>query len=88
MSQEEGSGQGEIAGQAEAGQPWQDTAPSAEGRWVLRCLENDGEDEEVSVVREGGVLMCEVEIGRMPVQALHDGLTAVRWRRAAGSRPG
>jgi hypothetical protein len=64
---------------------WQTTAPEQAGTWLLQCLENDGRDEEIVVELACGVLMCECEIGLMPVQMLHDGLTQVRWRQAAGS---
>jgi len=62
---------------------WQDTPPTFEGLWFMKCDEVDGNEEWVNVKAIDGELWAvDCAIGSLPVVMYHDGLTNCQWHYA------
>ena len=62
---------------------WNPVAPKMPGLWYMRCYENDYCEDLVKVYYRYGVLSAmNNDIGCLPVEIYHDGLTDCLWRFA------
>lgn len=65
------------------GAVWRAALPSKPGEWWMICGECDGVPELVTVKSMRGELWAvDCEVGTLPVQVLHDGLTDCLWQEA------
>jgi hypothetical protein len=63
---------------------WQSCAPGKPGKWWMICSEAQGEPELVSVeIHRGSLWAINCEIGSLPVNDYHEGLTNCMWQEAA-----
>jgi hypothetical protein len=63
---------------------WLTTCPTEPGDYLMSCMENMYEPEDVSVFRcnQGEILLATLDLfSNICVKYLHDGLTDVSWRK-------
>lgn len=59
---------------------WTQSCPSSSGEYLMRCFEVDYVEENVTVFRKPfNGLWCRCELGEMPVEVYHNGLTDISW---------